>query len=54
MAKKPTPKEEAERLFREMKQEFARKGGTSRAEKLTPARKTAIAKKAAAARWKRK
>jgi hypothetical protein len=51
--KKPTAKEEAERLFREMRQDLARKGGLARAAKLSAKRRSEIAKKASAARKKK-
>lgn len=38
---------------REYLQGLAKKGGTARAKKLTPAQRRAIAKKAAAVRWAR-
>lgn len=52
--KKPSPQELAETLFREMRQQLASKGGAGRAKKLSAKRRSEIAKKAAAARWKKK
>jgi len=54
MTKRISPKEAAAELFREMRADFARKGGTARAKALSAQQRSAIAKKAAAARWKKK
>jgi hypothetical protein len=51
MAKKPRIPEEALRFFREQGKRGGKIGGKARAESLTGEERSAIAKKAAAARW---
>jgi hypothetical protein len=56
MSDMPDVPEEVREYFRELarKGKYPQKGGKARARKLTPEQRTAIAKQAAAARWKSK
>jgi hypothetical protein len=54
MSKKPKLSEEALDYFRKQGKRGGKLGGKKRAESLTDEQRSAIAKKAAAARWKKK